>query len=104
MTQPSHDMPPVTDAHRQAAFASMHWRGISFEQAMRVDLRRRLIECRAHALRTAEWERTSKRTVQPVRRVRLGADGHPVGWCTQIVWGPRMATAQPDLLTQEAQA
>lgn len=96
------DMPPVTDAHRQAAFAAMRWQGWTYEQAIAFDLRRRLIECRAHQLRTREWEASTKRTVVPVRRVRMGADGHPMGWCTQMALGPRVASAQPDLLSAEA--
>jgi len=91
------DMPPVTDAHRLAAFEAMHWTGWTFEAAMRFDMRRRFIEARAHAIRTAEWEKTTQRRVVPVRRVRLGADGHPVSWCTQLVLGPREPLTQPEL-------
>jgi hypothetical protein len=91
------DMPPVTDAHRRAAFEAMHWTGWKFEAAMQFDMRRRFIEARAHAIRTAEWEKTTQRRVVPVRRVRLGADGHPVSWCTQLVLGPRESTTQPEL-------
>lgn len=92
------DLPEVTDAHRRAAFAGMGWKGWTFEAAMRFDMRSRLIECRAHALRTAEWERTTKRTVQHVKRVKLGTDGHPLTWCTQIVLGERVPRTQIDLL------
>lgn len=53
---------------------------------------------RAAIMRTAEWERTTQRTVVPVKRVKLGVDGHPIGWCTQMVNGPRAAIQQPDLL------
>lgn len=74
------DMPPVTDAHRLAAFEGMHWKGWTYEQAMRVETRRKLIECRAATIRKDEWEATTKRTTVPVRRVRLGVDGHPVGY------------------------
>jgi hypothetical protein len=95
------DMPPVTDAHRLAAFERMGWKGWTYEAAMAFDMRRRLIECRAHLLRKQEWERTTKRTVERVKRVRMGADGHPVSWCTQVVMGPRVALVQPDLLTTE---
>lgn len=93
------DLPPVTDAHRLAAFAAMCWTGWTYAQAMQYDMRRRLIECRAHALRTAEWEATTQRTVVPVRRVKLGTDGHPVAWRTQLVMGPREAVVQRELLT-----
>jgi hypothetical protein len=92
------NMPPVTDAHRQAAFEAMHWKGWTFAQAMQFPMRRKLIECRAAALRKAEWEATTKRTTVPARRVRLGADGHPVGYVTQLVSGPRVPIRQPDLI------
>lgn len=46
------DMPEVTDAHRHAAFEAMHWAGWTFDAAMADDTRRRLIEARAHQLRT----------------------------------------------------
>lgn len=91
-------LPPVTDAHRQAAFAAMAWRGCTYTQAMACPVKSRVIECRAAQLRTQEWERTTQRTVVRVPRVRLGADGHPMGWCTQMVPGPRVAIQQPDLL------
>ena len=97
-TQLPIDMPPVTDAHRQAAFENMHWTGWTYEAAMRFDMRRRLIECRAHVLRTQEWKATQQRTVVPVRRCRPGTDGHPLKWCTQMVLGPYQPTQQPDLV------
>lgn len=62
---------PVTHAHRQAAFTAMHWRGWTFEAAQKVDLRRRLIEARAHQIRTKEWLATQRahrgtaQTLQP---------------------------------------
>ena len=93
-------LPPVTDAHRQAAFAAMHWAGRTYQQAMADPVQGRVIESRAAHIRTQEWERTTQRTVVPVRRVRLGADGHPVGWCTQMVPGPRVATPQVDFFNQ----
>lgn len=49
------DLPEVTDAHRRAAFDAMHWLGWTFEDAMGNDTRRRLIEARAHQLRTQQW-------------------------------------------------
>ena len=89
-------LPPVTDTHRQAAFAAMHWTGCTYTQAIACPVKSRVVECRAAQIRTQEWERTTKRTVVPVRRVRLGADGHPMGWCTQIVPGARVSTPQND--------
>lgn len=81
------DLPPVTDAHRHAAFEAMHWPGWTYEAAMQYSLRRKLIECRAAQMRTREWVATQARSVVPVKRVRLGADGHPVGWATQMTRG-----------------
>lgn len=56
-------MPAVTDAHRRAAFAAMGWIGWSFEAAMADAVRSRVVECRAHALRKAQW------SAQRLRRV-----------------------------------
>ena len=92
------DMPEVTDAHRHAAFEAMRWPGWTYEAAMAYDLRRRLIEARAHHIRTQQYVATQRRTVVPVRRCRPGADGHPVKWCTQLVMGPHEAIEQPELI------
>lgn len=54
-------MPEVTDAHRRAAFDAMGWAGWAFEQAMANDTRRRVIECRAHQLRTREWVQSQRK-------------------------------------------
>ena len=89
--------PPVTEAHRLAAFTAMRWSGWTFEAAMGYDIRRRLIEARATQICTAEWVATQQRSVVPVKRVRLGADGHPVSWCTQMTRG---AFADADLFPQ----
>jgi len=94
------DLPPVTDAHLQAAYTAMRWYGWSYTAAMRDPVLRKLVECRAATMRTAEWERTTQRTVVPHKRVKLGVDGHPIGWCTQMVNGPHAAIQQPDLLDQ----
>jgi len=32
---PTIELPPVTDAHRRAAFALFHWPDVSFEQALK---------------------------------------------------------------------
>ena len=94
----SADLPPVTDAHRRAAFAAMRWPALTYEQAQASDTHRRVIEARAHQIRTTEWERTQVRTVQPVRRCRPGVDGHPMKWCTQLAPGYLVPAKQPDLL------
>ncbi len=87
-------LPPLTHEHLQRAFEAMHWAGWSFESAMANDMRRRLIVCRAHQLRTREWLATHPATQQCVRRVRLNAQGQVDGWCTQAVMGPRAETPQ----------
>ncbi|MFY8041632.1 MAG: hypothetical protein ACOVOD_01780, partial [Rhodoferax sp.] len=91
------DMPPVTQGHLRRAHEQMKLPGLTYEQAMAIDTRRRCIEAYAHALRTREWETTHMRCVVPVCRVRLGSDGHPIGWCTQLVLGPHEPLTQPEL-------
>ena len=93
-------LPPVLDAHRQAAFVVMDWAGLTFEQAMADTVKSRVIECLAAQIRTREWKRTAQRTVVPVPRVRLGADGHPVGWCTQMVPGAHVVNPQVGFFNQ----
>lgn len=89
---------PITDAQRRAAFEAMAWKGWTFEQAMANDMRRRLIDCRATSMAAREQQATHQR--ETVRRVRLDERGQVVGWCTQIVMGPR-TNPQRELLTQE---
>lgn len=98
------DLPPVTEAHRLAAFTAMHWPGITYAQALQNDTKRRIIECRAHQLRSNEWLATQQRSVVPVARCRPGADGHPMKWCTQMAKGPWVSVQQPDLLDGGAPA
>lgn len=81
---PATALPPVTDAHRRAAFEAFAWPGLTYEAALRVDLRRRLIEARAHHIRTQEATAGMQRAKQTVRRCR--PDG--AGWCTQTALGP----------------
>lgn len=54
MTAPAVVLPEVTDEHRRAAFEAFGWTGWTFESAMADDLHRRLIEARAHQLRTRQ--------------------------------------------------
>lgn len=79
-TPPS--MPPVTDAHRQAAFASLRLRCCAtLAEAMADPLRARVVEARAHQLRTREWLATQAMAVTtPVRRL----DPRTGLWCTQV--------------------
>lgn len=79
-------LPEVTDAHRRQAFELFRWPGVTFEQAMAVDLRARLIEACAHGIRTREW--------QAARRARF-APANPItparysAWCQQAIFGAR---------------
>lgn len=47
-------LPPVTEAHRQAAFRAMCWLGWSYEQAMADSVRSRLVNLRARQLCNTE--------------------------------------------------
>jgi len=58
-------MPPVTDQHRQAAFAAFAWLGWTYDRAMADDTRRRVVEARAHHLRKAEWRNSQRHVVRP---------------------------------------
>jgi len=88
-------MPAITQEHLQRAFEAMHWPGWTFDAAMANDMRRRLVVCRAHQLRTREWLASlPPGPTQAVRRVRLNAQGEVDGWCTQAVMGPRTETPQ----------
>ena len=91
------DLPPVSDAHLQAAFAAMRWTGWSFEAAMRSDVRRRLVQARAAQLRTREWMETQRTTLQAVRRCQVGADGQALRWCTQMAPGPLARRVQDEI-------
>jgi hypothetical protein len=83
MTRPADPLPPITDAHRRQAFAQFHWPGLTFEQAMAVDLRARLIEASAHSVRTREWL-ASQRAQRPARYTR---------WCPSAIFGARVKPA-----------
>lgn len=92
------DLPEITDDHRRRAFEILAMAGWTFDLAMANELRRKVIECCAASLRRMDWEHTQQRTVEPVRRVRLGVDGHPIAWCTQMAPGPSKPITQPPLL------
>lgn len=98
MTHPSpiQHLPPVTQDYLQRAFVVLAYSDTTFEQAMADPVRRQVLHTCASRLRTQDYERTTKRTVEPIRRIKLGADGHPIGWCTQMTNGPRVAITQPD--------
>ncbi len=93
-------MPPVTDAHRRAAFVALRWMG-RYEDAVSAPFRAQLIEAKAACIRTDEWKRTTQRTVERVPRCVLGVDGHPIGYVTQMVPGTYHTSPQLDLLTNQ---
>jgi hypothetical protein len=92
IAMPTVELPPVTDAHRRQAFALFKWPGVTFEQAMAVDLRRRLIEACAHGIRTREYQASQR----DARKARYQP------WCQDAIFGarpasPRHLLAQRDL-------
>lgn len=80
---PTIELPPVTEAHRRAAFASLAMPGWTFDAALRDPLRAQVIECRAAQLRTREWQAANDRETVCVRRL------NPITgqWHTQRVAG-----------------
>lgn len=91
-------LPLVTEAHRLAAFELLCIHGHTYTSAMLDAKHAKLINACAAQIRTREFIRTTRRTVVPVRRIRLGADGHPMGWCTQMAPGALEPVQQPELL------
>lgn len=91
---PTITLPPITDAHRRAAFTAMHWPGWTFETAMRFDLRRKLVEARASHLRTNEYKAQHPQAPAVVRRYNP-ATGQ---WCCQQVPGQYRACTEPELI------
>lgn len=91
---PTITLPPITDAHRLAAFTAMHWPGWTYEAAMRFDMRRKLIEARASGMRTAEYKAQHPRGPEVVRRYNP-ATGQ---WCCQLVAGQHCACTEPELI------
>ena len=63
-------LPPITDAHRAAAFETLSFRCCAtLAEAMADPVRAKVVEARAAALRTAEWQRThAVRTSTVARR------------------------------------
>ncbi len=80
---PTVHLPPITDAHRRAAFALLAMPGWSYAAALRDPLRAKLIECRAAQLRTREWQAQHRQATECVRRL----DPATGQWRTQRVAG-----------------
>lgn len=76
MTRHRPTLPPVTDAHRRAAFAAMRWAGWTLDQALADPVRRRIVECRAHQLRTLEHRAAAQAQRRSVVRPPLPAAKH----------------------------
>lgn len=78
---------PSADLMRQAfellAVRSADLRHMTFDQAMANEVWARVIDLRARAMRTTQYQATTTRRVRHVRRV------HPVtgAWVTQVVPG-----------------
>lgn len=94
----SGEIPPISDADLHQAFEGMGWNGWTFAAAMADPFRSRVLKARASDLRTKRWLKSQRRTVVPVKRVRLGVDGHPVGWATQLVMGDLEPIRQGSLI------
>lgn len=89
-------LPPVTQAHRQAAFQGMGWPPEwTFARAWADPVRRRVIEARAHQLRTREAMAAGQAT-STVRRF------NPITgrWCTQQI-GRLVPINEPDLFSTQ---
>jgi len=89
---PTVHLPPISDAHRRAAFAMLAMPGWSYAAALRDPLRAKLIECRAAQLRTREWQAQHSQATECVRRI----DPITGRWCTQRVAGA-WVDSQPSL-------
>ena len=87
--RPLPTLPEVTDAHRRAAFTLLSWPDCTFEQAMANDLRHRVIEACASALRKREWQQ-ARRGVRVVRVVR------PSTWAPSVQDLKRAAAGDRD--------
>lgn len=95
---PAITLPPVTDEHRRAAFFSLRLVRRTYAEALQDPILSRIVEARAHTLRTKEFEASHQRTVVPVKRCQPGLDGHPLRWCTQMAPGaydPHQTTFAP---------
>lgn len=94
------DLPPVTLQHLQHAYIIIRPLGLSFDAVMNLPQyakQRKVIEAKAAQLRTDAWRSVHQRVVEPVRRCRMGVDGHPVGWATQMVMAGYEPITQPEL-------
>ena len=91
------DMPAITESDLKRAYAVLCYRGTTFDLAMADPLRAQIIRTCATRLVAIDFESHTLRTVVPERRIRLGVDGHPIGWVTRMAEGPRTAIQQPPL-------
>lgn len=91
------DLPPLTAEHMHRAFKVLAYPHTTFDATMADPLRRQIVTICAKSLCRQDYEHTTQRTVVPEHRVRLGVDGHPIGWITTLADGPRAPITQPPL-------
>ena len=72
-------LPPITDAHRQQALELMSWRGWTLAAALADPIRSRVLECRAAAIRTREWQAAVEQ-----RATATGGWRAPTLWSTEL--------------------
>ena len=94
-------LPPVTQADLAEAWAryQAHARGphvpANLAQALAHRTHGRVLRAAAAQLRKTRWLATATRTVDLVPAVRLGLDGHPLGWVTLRGAAWHQSTHQP---------
>ena len=82
-------LPLVTQADLDEAWASYSARlrgpnvPANLAQALAHRTHGPVLRAAAARLRKTRWQATAERTVDLVPAVRLGMDGHPLGWVTQ---------------------
>ncbi|MGH6627623.1 MAG: hypothetical protein ACRECD_13980 [Burkholderiaceae bacterium] len=86
-------LPPVTDAHRRAAFEGLRLKVWSYEAALLDATLAKVIEARAHQLRTRDYQASHSRSTALVRRHNPATGA----WCTQRVAGPYIEQKQEPL-------
>lgn len=69
---------------------------------MAADMRRRLIEARAHQMRTQQWLATQHHSRVAVRRCRIDGNTFATQWLTLRATGP-LVPIETDLLTHSTE-
>lgn len=68
--QPPADLPPVTEAHRRAAFGAMAWRHRTFADVQADPVLQRVVEIRATLIRNREYWAAKQAHTEPAPTVR----------------------------------